>query len=360
VVIALRNQILKVVLENYLQKNFKIECRIKKANLDLNNISFEKIKISHQEISLDIQKLDILFSLRKVFQPALTNIQLSGVSLTVQKIAQLKDLGLAMPRPKTKQATPFSLNLRLQDASVNLKNVDLETKFSVVADLETSAVTIKDIKISNLDIHSTDLDISGLGLEKIKPNIYALRISLLKIKQKEFKNFFIPIKFFKNKIVFLKSKNQLFAESGTVNAVLDLKPYDSFCFVCSLNGTSLDKIVSIFAGEENVSVKGEFDGNIHVCMQGETLVIVEGQLRNRGNGFINIKKEDSLAFFKPYLDHPSYIALIDNFKNYEYNIGKITAKKAGSVLSLEMNFDSKVMGERNITINLHDILNNDK
>jgi hypothetical protein len=63
---------------------------------------------------------------------------------------------------------------------------------------------------------------------------------------------------------------------------------------------------------------------------------------------------------KPYLDKPSYDALIDNFKNYEYNIGVVSIKSETGALNLGLDFTSEAMGRRNIMVKFHDVLGGKK
>ena len=79
-------------------------------------------------------------------------------------------------------------------------------------------------------------------------------------------------------------------------------------------------------------------------------------LADNAGGLINIKNESSLDFLRKYMDEPSFKALVDNFKNYAYNIGTAAVYKQGRAVVVKTDFDSPVMGHRDIVINFHNLL----
>lgn len=80
-------------------------------------------------------------------------------------------------------------------------------------------------------------------------------------------------------------------------------------------------------------------------------------LTDNTGGLINVKNEASLDFLRRYMDDRSFKALVDNFKNYAYNIGTVTVRRQNRDAVVETVFDSPSMGHRDIVINFHDLLN---
>lgn len=79
-------------------------------------------------------------------------------------------------------------------------------------------------------------------------------------------------------------------------------------------------------------------------------------LADNAGGLIHIKNEAALDFLRRYMDPVSFKALVDNFKNYTYNIGTVTVRRHDRDAVVETVFDSPAMGHRDITINFHNLL----
>jgi len=169
----------------------------------------------------------------------------------------------------------------------------------------------------------------------------------------------VPIKAETERIIFPKAQNPFLGKSGCMTAVIDINKYEDLCFSARFSGVSFGKIIDAFASED-AAATGLFDGKLKICLAKSAISEVDADFLNKGTGIINIKKESSLAFLKPYLDKPSYNALIDNFKNYEYNKGIVAAENNDDVLGLNLDFTSETMGRRNITINFYNILGGKK
>jgi hypothetical protein len=79
-------------------------------------------------------------------------------------------------------------------------------------------------------------------------------------------------------------------------------------------------------------------------------------LADNAGGLIHVKNEASLDFLRRYMDEHSFKALVDNFKNYAYNIGTVTVHRQNRDAVVETIFDSPARGHRDIVINFHDLL----
>lgn len=359
---GLRNYVLKFYLENYVSKSLKAECKVKKANLSFDYVSLQGVSINAKDFNVTAKNVTIKFKAQKE-KPFLypSAINLADISL---KISSLENLGKISGKKSVSVgvhvfAKPLSVNL--QNININLKSklLELGSTFSIRAEIGPSVIFIKDANAADLDIHSQDFDITDLNLKKFSNDIYLLKISNIRIKDKKFVDFSVPVKSSVNQLLFPRAKNPFLGPDGFVSAKCDFSGYDSFCITIKLQDASFEKIVDIFASEE-AAFRGSFDGELTACVSSFKISEIEAGFRNKGNGFINVKKESSFVFLKTYLDAASYNALIDNFKNYEYNIGIVSVKKMADILNLNLDFTSDAMGRRNITVNLHDILGNEK
>ena len=392
--IGFRNHILKIYLENYVGKSLKAECRIKKANLWFNSVGVEGVAINAKDFNIIAKNITIKFKVQKE-KPYfyLSDVILSDVNFKIEPFENIKtDSSKSKAYPGLPVfAKPVQLSMQNINIALKSKSLEINSSFSIIADIGPTVFFIKDASVVDFDINSQDFEITNLsltGAPRVKPvvpcntprgatsrsllihgrspgysgngnkfgkNSYLLKIPSIRIKDKEFTDFFIPIKSGVNQLLFPRAKNPFLGADALISAKCNFSGYDKFCVGARFQDVSFEKIVDIFASEE-AAFRGLFDGSLKACARAFMISEVEAGFKNKRNGFINVKKESSFTFLKSYLDAASYNALIDNFKNYEYNIGIISAKKEASALNLTLDFTSDTMGKRNITISFHDIL----
>jgi len=356
--VGFRNHIFKIYLESYVGKSLNAECRIKKANLWFNSVGVEGVAINAKDFNIIAKNITIKFKAQKE-KPYfyLSDVILSDVNFKIEPFENIKtDSSKARAYQSLPVFTkPVQLSLKNLNIILKSKSLEMNSSFSIIADVGSDMIFLKDASVVDFFIKSQDFEITNLRLNKFKQNGYLLKIPNIRIKDKEFKDFFIPIKSEVNQLLFPRAKNPFLGADALVSAKCDFSGYDKFCVGARFQDVSFEKIVDIFASEE-AAFRGLFDGSLKACARAFMISEVEAGFKNKRNGFINVKKESSFTFLKSYLDAASYNALIDNFKNYEYNIGIISAKKEASALNLTLDFTSDTMGKRNITISFHDIL----
>ncbi|MFA5271702.1 MAG: hypothetical protein WC412_05110 [Candidatus Omnitrophota bacterium] len=352
-----RNQIIRFNLEGFVRKNFKIDCKIQRVNLWFDSFSIKGLKLSSKDFDATAKNILIRFKFQKGAPIYLSEFALSDLVL---KVKSLEGLTQSISNKKTAPAAlpanfrPIKFNLQNINIDLKSKTFDASSNFSIIAEVGSDKLLLEDANVSNFEIHSQDFEITRLGLRKFRKGLYLISTPSVRAKDKKFNNFSIPVKVNVNQIIFPKAKNAFFGPEGYLSAKIDFSKYNKFCLIANFSGVSFEKIVDVFASED-AAFKGSFDGSLRACVSGLGIETVEAGFYNKGNGFINIKKESSLAFLKSYLDGPSYNALIDNFKNYEYNVGVVSAKNEADALKLGLDFTSEAMGRRNITINFHDV-----
>lgn len=353
-----RNNIVKFYIENYAGKNLKAECKVNKADLWFDHISFKGLTVKTADYDVIAKNITLKFKIQKE-KPffCISDINLADVTFRVKSANNAKSVSEKKPIviPFDVLAQPVRLNLENINISLKSKFLEISSNFAIIAEISRDAISLKDASIADLDIRSQDFEITNLNLKRFRKNRYLIRIPSIRVKEKKFENFFIPVKVNVSQLLFPRAKNPFLGPAGFVSAKCDFKKYDNLCFSAKFRNASFEKIVDIFASED-AAVKGIFDGSIGACIEAFKISKIEADFANKGNGLINIKKESSFAFLKSYLDAPSYNALIDNFKNYEYNMGVISARKEGDTLNLTLDFTSDSMGRRNIMVNFHDVL----
>ncbi|MDD4954818.1 MAG: hypothetical protein PHP17_02125 [Candidatus Omnitrophica bacterium] len=352
----LRNYIIKFCIENYASKSLKAECKVNNVNLGLDFLSLDGLTIKTADSESTAKNITLKFKTQQE-KPFLyiSAINLSDVNVRVKS---LEKSAAAAQKPKALPLSIFSkpVWLDFENISIFLKNKSLElsTNFSFIAEISRNAILLKDAKVTDLDVRSQDFEITKLNLRKFRKDRYLIAIAGIRIKDSKFTDFFIPVKTNVNQLLFPRAKNPFLGDAGFISAECSLNGYDSLCVSAKLQNASFEKIIDVFASEE-ASFKGLFDGSLEACADKFTLSKFKADFSNKGSGFINIKKESSFVFLKSYLDEPSYRALIDNFKNYEYNIGVVNANKVDDTLNLNLDFTSDAMGKRNIIVNFHNV-----
>lgn len=356
--VTLRNHILKFWLETYVNKTISANCKIEKVNLWFDSLSIKGTTLNAKDFDISAKNIEIKFRFQKdVPIYYISDINLSGIILKIKpsedggKISGKKTIPIVLPV----LVRPIRLNLENIKIEFKSKPLELNSNFSFMAEIASNSIYLKDACIYNFSMRSQDFEITNLSLKKFRKDRYLLKIPAMRVKDKTLNNFYIPVKSGVNQLLFPLAKNPFLGPAGFVTAKLDLTRYDNFCFAAKFQDASFEEVIDIFASEE-AAFKGLFDGSLQICLSSFKISKVQADFKNKGNGFINVKKESSFAFVKNYLDTASYNALIDNFKNYEYNIGIISARKEDDTLSVNLDFTSDSMGRRNIAINFHNLL----
>ncbi len=356
--VLFRNYLLKSYLENFAHKNLKINCKIRTVNLGFNSLAINGLNLSNKNFDASAKNILLKFEFQKNAPVYLDEVNISDAAFNVKS---LEGLISNVPNAKTAAVAPpisfrpIQFNLHNININVKSKSFDFNSNFSLIAEIGSDKIFLKDANIYNLKLSSQDFELANLTFQKFKKNKYFFKIPKIRIKDKEFAGLFIPVKAELNQFIFPKTKNIFLGPDGYMSAKVIFKKYNDFCFAASFKDASFEKIVNIFASDK-AAFKGSFDGFVSGCVSASKIGTLEANFKNKGNGFINLKNESSLAFLKPYLDKASFDALVANFKNYEYNIGAISAKTEKNILSFNLDFTSDTMGERNIVINFHDIL----
>jgi hypothetical protein len=144
-------------------------------------------------------------------------------------------------------------------------------------------------------------------------------------------------------------------QSASLSGYFDLSDSNNSCFFLSVTDLSVKELIFLATGKKEIVLKGKFKGEAKICFKDNKISYLDLGIYNLKGGKINIKKEASLDFLKKRLDEKSYSYILDNLKNYKYDKGDIEAKLDKKDIILKANFSSKELGERNITIKLHDL-----
>ena len=217
---------------------------------------------------------------------------------------------------------------------------------------------ISDIRVENAsaDIKNANARFEGLNIKAQGQGRLELSVRSFVINDKETKDLSLPFELADGRIIFPRSNNAFLGADSLFEGSLDYKGMDNICVNLKVSRMSLKNIMGMFTDPEGFEIGGAFDGELKACKKAGRFQMQASSFKNGAQGFIHIKNESSIVFLKSYLDPPSFKALVDNFRNYTYNIGTIDVDQKGNDLVLLMGFDSADMGHRSVSFVLHDIL----
>lgn len=364
IIFCTRNYIARFYIVRYLKKEFNAAVSLKKANLLLDGIAIEGLSASGRDFNLKLKEGRFSFNFPKGFI-------LSGVSLK-EAYFQVEDLKSFSSFIKSKTTKYTSKDLKKEvkrkSRSLRLDFEDIEIKiqqghdFSCNFFLDFKGTTVAgyieavdNVRISDGDIRFREMDMK-LSLEKSTKELFLLKVPLLKIKDKEINNLFFTFLINKDELIFEGPHTLFLGIPAKVGGILNFKEYSNLCLEVNMRATSFENLVNSFVKKEDIAFKGFFDGNLKFCLKDFKPNNFDGSFLNSKGGTINIEKETSLNFLRQYLDKKSYDVLIDNFKHYTYNEGKLDLETKGKTIVVSMDFNSQKLGKRVVTINLHDIL----
>jgi len=241
----------------------------------------------------------------------------------------------------------------IEDFSLSKDALELKLK-KVKVTFNLFNRSIDDLKISDCNFQFKDIN-ANLDLEKSKSGFYILDVSSLKFKDKEIKDISIPLAIDADTILFNRIDSNFLGYSARISGILNYRDYNNICLKMSLNDTSFKNAINLFSKEEDFILVGDFNGRLELCLDKGKISKIEGDFYNTSGGAINIEKETSLGLLQRYLDKTSYDALVDNFKHYAYNKGRIKVTKKGGTVALNLDFGSDELGRRNVLVNLHNI-----
>ncbi|MFH1519990.1 MAG: hypothetical protein ABIE75_05440 [Candidatus Omnitrophota bacterium] len=236
-------------------------------------------------------------------------------------------------------------------------NYLLNKKFSQEAGITKAGLLLNGITLEDFHLSRGNLKLK-LGKMRITFNFFKPSIDDLSISDCDLQ--------FKDKTIDLaieKSQDNLYiidtdflGSSAEISGVLDYQGYNRICLEINFQDSSFEKLIQLFDEKDSLLFEGFFNGKLKLCLDKGKISNLGGDFYNNSGGTIQIKKEASLGFLEPYFDKAAYDALIDNFKYYVYNRGKIRISQRGELIALNLDFSSQELGRRNILVNLHNIL----
>lgn len=356
--ISFKDELLKISIRFFLSKQLNATCTLKKASVSGRSLLIEDLKIASKDVDFRLKRAELKLIFKSTSGDKIFKIILQDCDLKAGNIKKFNNIGKP-PQLKGKIKKGPLVLLDLRNISIDIAQENLaqyDVHFRLKAAIQNGRLMqLDDVSIFKASIQYKN-NLLRFNLDKDRDNLYTLIIPELKVKDESIKNIRADLMLLPDTIQVTTIKTDFFGNEATLSGIFDFKDYSHVCISLDLAKVSFEKALTLVSKEDSIFLKGLFTGTIRSCFQKGRLSSIEADLDNSQGGLINIKKQAPLAFLKRYLDTPSYKALIDNFKNYQYNKGKIVISKRKNTLVIGLNFNSEQMGERNIAINLHNIL----
>jgi hypothetical protein len=361
-----RGELSRVFLVYYLNTRVGISSRIDEVSLSFKDVTLKESVFRIEKAVIAIDEARLMFDFRYPFRPAIGGLFLKGASLNIEDLEAARTAARNLPvwtgvsdsapRPSTGESR-FWLNAENIEFDVAMPDdLSFKGRFSFEGTFKAGALSrLDEFSLSACRIDGKDW-LAKVRIDTLAPGEFALGIDEVKVKDRGFGDISLPFRYSYPKFLFEKTELAFLGAGSFFAGAIDIGRYDDICFQLTFANSFFDNIVILSGQEENVSLGGAFDGRLSFCVEGGRLRGLRGEFLNDSGGIVNIKKESALDFLKRYLDKPSHEALVDNFKNYAYNKGNLAVSTEGSTLSVNLKFSSEKFGERNIEINLHNVL----
>lgn len=196
-------------------------------------------------------------------------------------------------------------------------------------------IGFKKLSLEKVNLSKENFEINVKNLEfgykfdfsrQLKPNY--LKIGSLIIDNKAIKNINLIFELQGKRLNFYNFQANFVNDSASVSGFIDFSNSDNVCVVVAVEDVALKNIVYLFADKKDISLTGEFSGKAKVCFMGNKIDDFSLDINNLRGGAINLQKETALDFLKNRVDKKSYLYLLDNLKNYQYDKGGIEVRTA--------------------------------
>ncbi|MFO8052708.1 MAG: YdbH domain-containing protein [Candidatus Omnitrophota bacterium] len=245
-------------------------------------------------------------------------------------------------------------NLAKDNFQFKAKKIEARYKVNFLFQLSLESLEIVDAQLKDQQFGSLNFGLIP------HDNYYQFLGNNLSFKGKEIGDFSLSIRLREDELYFYNLESTFIDSASLLSGYLDLGDFNNICMDLAAKDLALSDIVFLFGDKEEINLEGKFSGKVNCCFKNNKLSYLNLDVDDRGGGVINFKKETSLDFLKNRLDKKSYRYLLDNLKNYKYDKGNIKVDLEENDIVFEANFSSKELGERNITIKLHNILGGSK
>ncbi|MCX5697434.1 MAG: YdbH domain-containing protein [Candidatus Omnitrophica bacterium] len=258
------------------------------------------------------------------------------------------------------QVRPLSsikfLNVELvREPLYDLKLKEIDIRYSPVSIMKggiprvslRDASAVINTKQEGILIENVSLDTGGRGA--------ADRLSIERIKYNEIKAEDIQsrIALTQGSLSFGAIAGRIMDGKFTGDVSISLTPGFAYTVNLALDGLDIASFIRDAGLKEKFVMTGKFGGSILLKGNGPRISILGGDLlAAQPGGTLTIKDNEYLKSIAEAQKVPVEL-LVESFNEYQYNIGKLSLKKQGESLILEIALEGTT-GKRNLTVVVHD------
>ncbi len=320
----------------------------------LRGVVFSNIEIRRGSLyDFKLQKLKIAYALPHIIKGAISKVSLEGASIKVNMGNKDIHEFLTYCNFSSKGTAFFVEALELSELTLDIKsaNVNIGAHVSLDFSLAKRTLDFIDLEISqfnNNNINVQDLSLN-IGRNKALQGLYIREIGYDKIKVKEVKS---RVNYNAEAIAF----DPLSAEvlKGKINAVVNVTLGKTIAYTLDLKACNLDleNLAEDLRLVEKFQMSGKVGGSLKAKGQGLAISIIEGAFSiTEPGGVLSIKDKKVIENIARSSKMP-YEILVEGFKNYRYNNGKVALALQGSDVVLSAAFEGDA-GNRGFDIRWH-------
>jgi hypothetical protein len=361
IVFVTKDYFLKTYLLYYVRKNLHIDSDIESFRLFPRGIIAEGVNAQGADFKFNLRKADFEFDFSRLPKVGISSLILENALLKISDTkAFSKRIQYVSDKNDNTAGRKESGQYRIM--KLDLKDINIEAQqggelalffsFSFRGNIGKGRIE----RVENIEMPVAKIKYHGLNAVlnlKKERDFYVLAIPSLRIKDKEVKNISLVLEIDQDMLKFSRLNTDFFGPAASAEGVFDFKDYHNLCLKIDLINFSFSNTIDLLGKREDISLEGYFGGELTLYLDGGTLSNIKGNFSNTNGGIINIKKEAPLEFLQKHLDKYSYEALLNNFKNYNYDEGQIEITKETDLIKVLFDFRSDILGRRTIGINFH-------
>ena len=362
-----KDYLLKVCIEHYIERELGGDCSIEEVHVSFSGIKIRDLHFNSNDINFKLKSGSAKFAFDEILMPYISRIAIEEALFSVEESHDVKEKfknkkirqgDNLWPALAYKRMSSSAIDLR--DITINLRDPyrrDLRIVFSFKGSFRGGNLDkVEHIAIEDFNVRGERFNIKNTHLKRLQNDAYILNVPELEINGRTLKNLIIPLKMRKSKIIFERARQEILGPKAFIEGVLEFEDLRNICLYINIDNICFTDLARLISDNKSMIFEGLFGGKIHFCFLGTKITTLECSFYNGKGGSIHIKETESFDFLKRNLGEATHAALVNNLKNYMYDEGTVAMRKVNSDLTVTLNLDSQEMGERNITINFHNIL----
>ncbi len=358
-VLVFRGVVLKGVLSYYFNK-YGIEGSIGRVHLLWGEVQLSHIRLSGRGLSVMVRDALVYFTFSYNSGFLMHKIVLTDGSISLD----ISEFGENLKKRRITSGLEGGgfrgedsfLNIVFKDISFYLKGNGYYVKGNTSGNIYIKSgggYSVKSFSLSNVVARYNEYLFEDISLVNKDYPFHELNIPSIRIKDKKFSGIRGKIILLPQGMFISSVKGNILVDDGVISGKLALSSEGEVCVDLRLKEISFERVIELLGKDRDLMLKGKFTGYFKGCLFKGEVSEIEGYLTSAEGGMIRMRRGTNFAFLRQRMDSISYNTLIDNLKNYAYNIGVMEIRGDDKIIHLKLHFSSQEAGERNIIVNFH-------